>query len=212
MKGTVVIKDKTGPASEVLISQDLEQLNDIHLVEKMQLGEVAAFSTLYDRYGGQVYAFLLGRVETGLAEELLQDIFVTLWHKAGQYDQTRGSFKAWFFTLVRHRLYDALPAYRRRQLEKLLSEPVYNEKVSGLVDEGQNVEAQTLALFRDEEVRQALLFLPAEQRQIIFLSYFVGVSQREIAQQLKLPLTTIKGRARLGLHGLRQLLKVVETE
>ena len=212
MKGTVVIKAKARPSGEVLSDQDSPELNDVALVAGVQRGEVAALSTLYDRYSGQVYAFLLRRVETGLAEELLQDIFVGLWHKAGQFDPARGSFKAWFFTLVRHRLYDALPAYQRRQLEKLLSEPAYQERVGGLVDERQNVEALTLTLFRDEEVRQALLLLPAEQRQIIFLSYFGGVSQREIAEHLKLPLTTIKGRARLGLQGLRQLLRVVEPE
>ena len=178
------------------------------LVGQVQTGNVEALAILYDRYSGQVYSFLLRAVEPGLAEELLQDVFVALWHKANQYDPARGSFNAWFFTLVRHRLYDALPAYQKRRSEKSISEPSWNETLLQLTDERANMEDHILGLFRDEEVRQALQQLPPEQRQIILLSYFHGINQREIAQQLNLPLTTIKGRARLGLQKLRQILAV----
>jgi RNA polymerase sigma factor (sigma-70 family) len=176
------------------------------LVTRVQQGETEALGELYDRYAGRVYAFLLRAVEPGLAEELLQDVFVALWQKAGQFDPARGSFNAWFFTLVRHRLYDALPRYQKRRAENSLSAPGIGTISHELSDGKHNPEEQILQLFRDEEVRQALQHLPPEQRQTILMTYFGGFSQRELAEQLNLPVSTIKGRARLGLQRLRQLL------
>ncbi len=173
------------------------------LVIRVQQGETAALGELYDRYSGRVYAFLLRAVEAGLAEELLQDVFVALWQKAGQYDPARGSFNAWFFTLVRHRLYDALPRYHKQQALSISEGGEYNLPSWAANHE---VEEQILRLFRNAEIRQALQHLPDEQRQIILMTYFGGLSQRELAAQLDLPISTIKGRARLGLQRLRQLL------
>lgn len=176
------------------------------LVALVQEGDTEALGELYDRYAGRVYAFLLRAVEPGLAEELLQDVFVALWQKATMFDAARGSFNAWFFTLIRRRMYDALPRYQRRRSENSLSEPGVGQAAIEIPDSKPDLEEQVIRLFRDEEVRRALQHLPPEQRQIILMSYFGGLSHRELALQLKLPVSTIKGRARLGLQRLRQLL------
>jgi RNA polymerase sigma-70 factor (ECF subfamily) len=156
-------------------------------------------------YAGQVYSFLLRSVEHETAQELLQDVFLLLWQKAGLYDPQRGSFNAWFFTLIRHRLYDVLRSEykgKQRQAESSWSAQPEIE----LIEDKHDLEAEMLKLFRSEEIHQALQTLPPEQRQALVMTYFGGLSQRELAVQLDLPLSTIKGRARLGLARLRQLL------
>lgn len=176
------------------------------LVVKLCQGEVGALEALYDCYAGQVYAFLLRAVERELAEELVQDIFMTLWQKAAQFNPTLGSFNAWFFTLVRHRMYDALRSQVKHRNQSLLSQLENGPNANEALESDTDLEEQILRLFRDEEIRQALQSLPSEQRQIIFMTYFKGFSQRELALQLNVPVSTIKGRSRLGLQKLRQLL------
>lgn len=162
---------------------------------------------MYDYYAGQVYGFLLRSVEPEVAEELLQDVFLTLWQKANQYDATLGSFNAWFFTLVRHRLYDVLRKQPKLRIESLFSLLEGSQTQPGFLEDSQpGTEELVLQLLRTEEIRQALRELPIEQRQIIFMTYFGGFSQRELADQLNLPVSTVKGRARLGLQRLRQLV------
>lgn len=176
------------------------------LVAGVCRGETEALGALYDSYAGRVYAFLLRAVKRELAEELLQDVFLALWQKAHLYDPARGSFNAWFFTLVRRRLYDALPRYQKQRAENLFSEPGVEEATLEFADLKGNLEEQVLRLFRDEEVRRAVQHLPPDQRETILMTYFGGLSQRELAERLQVPISTIKGRARLGLQKLRQLL------
>ncbi len=189
------------PTVETATNQEVAEL-----VERIQSGDAEALGNLYDRYSGRVYAFLLRAVGRELAEELLQDVFVGLWQKAWQYNPAKGSFHAWFFTLVRRRLYDALPRYYKHRNENSLSEPGQGKVLLELAETRPEPEEYILKLFRDEEVRKALQHLPPEQRQIILMTYFGGMSQRELAEKLNLPVSTIKGRARLGLQRLRQLL------
>ncbi|HEX2910878.1 MAG TPA: sigma-70 family RNA polymerase sigma factor [Chloroflexia bacterium] len=176
------------------------------LVGKIRLGDTAALGEVYDRYSGRVYAFLLRAVEREMAEELLQDVFMALWQKASMFDPERGSFNAWFFTLVRRRLYDALPRYQKHRSENSLSATDGEELAFEPVEGKHDLEEHVLRLFRDAEVRKALQHLPPDQRHTILMTYFGGLSQRELAEQLKVPVSTIKGRARLGLQRLRQLL------
>jgi RNA polymerase sigma-70 factor (ECF subfamily) len=176
------------------------------LVTRVQRGDTEALAALYDIYAGRVHAILLRAVEPGLAEELLQDVFVALWQKAQLFDPTRGSFKAWFFTLVRHRLYDALPRYQKVRNENPLSSPTIADQVSIIPDARPGPEDEILKLFRDTEIRAALGGLPDEQREVILHTFFGGLTQRELAERMKLPLSTIKGRSRLALQRLRQLL------
>ena len=177
------------------------------LVKRVRRGETVALEALYDLYAGQVYAFLLRAVSHEIAEELLQDVFLVLWQKANLYDPTRGSFNAWFFTLVRRRLYDKLRSERKHQADNLLSElEARPETNPHLLEDDFDLEQQVLQLFRDEEVHQALRSLPVEQRQVILMTYFGGLSQPELAAQLNVPVSTVKGRSRLGLQRLRQLL------
>lgn len=182
----------------------------LELVERVRQADSEALAALYDLYAGRVHAILLRAVEPGLAEELLQDVFVALWQKANLYDPTRGSFNAWFFTLVRHRLFDALPRYQKIRSENPLSAPPVADQVAALSDARPGPEDETLRLFRDSEIRLALEGLPKEQREVIMQTFFGGLTQRELAERLQVPLSTVKGRSRLALQRLRQLLPEAE--
>ena len=185
----------------------LPKIDPNSLLTRICLGEVEALEVLYDLYSGQVYAFLLRSVEPGLAEELLQDVFLTLWQKASLYNSDLGSFNAWFFTLVRHRLYDVLRKQPKLRTHSLFSVNEDNDLSNDTLEDNRaNTEELVLRLLKTEEIRKALRELPEEQRQIIFMTYFGGFSQSELATQLNLPVSTIKGRARLGLQKLRQLV------
>lgn len=191
------------------IGQEADQHKDkaiLELVRRVQQGESEALATLYDLYAGRVYAILLQAVEPGLAEELLQDAFVALWQKAHLFDSTRGSFNAWFFTVVRHRLFDALPRYQKIRNETLFSTPTVTDQVTIVPDTKAGPEAEVLTLFRNSEIQTALAGLPPEQREVILQTFFGGLTQRELAERLNVPLSTIKGRSRLALQRLRQLL------
>ncbi|NWJ46395.1 MAG: sigma-70 family RNA polymerase sigma factor [Chloroflexi bacterium] len=176
------------------------------LVKRASRSDTEALGEIYDRYSGRVYAFLLRSVDKEMAEELLQDIFVVLWQKCGMYNPALGSFEGWFFTLVRHRLYDALPSYQKRLSRAVSAQPGSVESPIDMLESKFDMEEHIIKLFRDEEIRNALKDLPPEQRQAILMTYFGGLSQREVAEELNLPVTTIKGRARMGLQRLRQLL------
>ena len=108
---------------------------------------------------------------------------------------------------MRHRLYDVLRKQPKLRIESLFSLLEGSQTQPGFLEDSQpGTEELVLQLLRTEEIRQALRELPIEQRQIIFMTYFGGFSQRELADQLNLPVSTVKGRARLGLQRLRQLV------
>src|SRR6185312_13625778 len=137
---------------------------------------------------------ILGDAAT--AEEVVQDAFMSVWHRAVSFDARRGNTRSWLLTIVHHRAIDQLRGrYGRRRgeidfdtLEPVLAGPdLWGEVVGGL---------------RAEAVRAALRTLPEEQRRAIEFAYFEGLTQQEIAERTGIPLGTVKSRMRLGLRKL----------
>lgn len=160
-----------------------------------------AFGVIYDRFSRPVFAMAGHMLGVGEAEEATQEIFMRLWHKAVQYDPARGPFSHWFLSIARNHLLDKLRARGERfrlvaadQVETLLAE-VPDPRVDVLEQVWQNQRGAALA--------QALQHIPSEQRRVIVLAYFGGMSQSEIAMHLNVPLGTVKKRIRLGLQKLR---------
>jgi RNA polymerase sigma factor (sigma-70 family) len=178
-------------------------LTDTELGEQLAAGNTHALEQLYDRYGTLSYSLavrLLG--DPAKAEDVVQDVFLRLWNGAGQFDTARGSLRTWVLTSIRNRAIDYLRgrgAHERREREI----PEHIEAVGGGSDPWMEV-AQSL---EQEIVRRALQALPPEQRQAIELAYFGGFSQREIAAMTRVPLSTVKGRMRLGLEKLHSYLQ-----
>ena len=172
---------------------------DLALVARVADGDARAFETLYDRYRTQAFGLALRLTRRpGVAEEVTQDVFVALWRKAGGYDSTRGSLATWLLTAVRNRAIDALRSGSRRD------QAVDIDSVLDGLQSDERVDEQVVAQEQSRAARQLLTELPAEQREVIELAYFGGLSQGEIATRVNVPLGTVKGRSRLALERLRR--------
>lgn len=181
------------------------QQEDARLLRRMAQREKAAFAELYDRFSRPLYATALRVVQDPTeAQDIVHDAFVTLWEKAGNFDDTRGSAFAWAVTLVRNRSLDRIRSRRRRSellAESVLSDLGYDEAaVGGSADENAALGDDALA------VRAAVATLPPEQKRALELAFFSGFTQQQIAEQLREPLGTIKARIRRGLLKLRDSL------
>ncbi len=178
-----------------------EKLTDDELLKRIAQGDQDALLQLYDRYGRLVYS-LAYRVlqDHQLAEEITQDVFTRVWHAAGTFDPKRSLFTTWLTSITRNRAIDILRRRRARGLTGA-GEAELNTAITR-ADERFSPEHHLQAL----AVREALKELPPAQREVLELAYFGGMTQREIAEHLNIPLGTVKTRMRLGMLKLRDLL------
>jgi RNA polymerase sigma-70 factor, ECF subfamily len=162
-----------------------------------------AFEVFYERHGGAAYS-LAHRIvgEPGLAEDVTQEAFLSIWRSKARFDPARGSVRAWALGIVRNRAIDALRSAARPA-------PKLDRDDDSLLEAqpaGERTEAEAIRRETAGRLRQALGLLPREQSQVIELAYFGGFSHSEIAEMLGAPLGTIKGRMRLGLEKIRASL------
>jgi RNA polymerase sigma-70 factor, ECF subfamily len=184
-------------------------LGDAALAARVAERDVDAWSELYDRYAPAVYATAAHMLGRDHAEEIVQEAFLRLWHKAEQYDATRGTFAAWLLAIVRHRVCDEL---RHRGIEeRLLVAGDVEQLIAETSDPVADVEDAVARRERGTRVLRALRSLPPEQRRVLVLAYFGGgLTQRSIAEYLGWPLGTVKKRTTLGLEKLRVQLAAYE--
>jgi RNA polymerase sigma-70 factor (ECF subfamily) len=172
-------------------------LSDDELVARIGDADREAFRCFYERYAPRLLAYVrqLSRQREN-PEDILQEVFLTVWRKAATYRPERGDVAGWLYTITRNRLVDR---WRRK----------------GGVEESSAVDLQGLAspgrdnagLVLDLSIRQALGVLTPEQREAIELAYFGGLTYDETARRLDLPLGTLKSRIRVGLARMRELLQ-----
>jgi len=177
--------------------------DDITLLRRIARGDEDALLTLHKRYVNLVYS-MAWRVlqDVGRAEEVTQDIFIKLWQKGHQFDPARGRFSSWLLSVTRFAAIDRLRSDGRR--------PVAAELAAGEGDDQPTLEqllppTDHASWERGQHLRLLLAQLPPDQRQIIELAYFAGLTHSELAEYLGLPLGTVKSRLRLGLEKLRGL-------
>lgn len=156
---------------------------------------------LYDRYGHVAFS-LAYRVlrDRGLAEDVVQEAFLKVWRQARTYDARRGTVRTWLLTCVHHSAIDEL----RRRKAKRAADVAIDEAVP--LAGSEDTWAGVAATLDRERLVQALAILPAEQRQVVTLAYFDGLSHSEIAARDAIPLGTVKGRMRLALRKLGDAL------
>jgi len=172
--------------------------DDQTLVQGVARGEPSALEALYRRHSPRLYALLLRMLgQGGDAEEILQESFVDVWKRAGEYRAARGAVEAWLITIARSRAIDRLRSRGARL--RLVREREQQAPDGPVTPEPPDVHAHT-------RLRRALDALPAEQRRALELAYWDGLSQREISEQTGDPLGTVKTRVRLGLQRLADLL------
>jgi RNA polymerase sigma-70 factor (ECF subfamily) len=178
--------------------------SDERLATRIAAHDVSAFGLVYDRYSQPVFAMAGHMLGVHEAEEAAQEIFMRLWHKASQYDPTRGPFSHWFMSIARNHILDKLRARSERM--RIVAAEEIDLLLSEAADPRVDVLEQVWQNQRGDALLQALLRIPPEQRRVIVLAYFGGMSQSEIAHYLGIPLGTVKKRIRLGLQKLRGAL------
>jgi RNA polymerase sigma-70 factor (ECF subfamily) len=179
-------------------------LSDEALVALVARGEEDGLAALYDRYDRTAYGLALRVVrDPGLAEDAVQEAFLSLWNTAGRFVPERARAGTWILTLVHRRAVDLVRREERRRADPIESAP---ETADASAEE-----APWLRLER-ERVQAALASLPDPQREAIELAYYGGFTQAELADRLGQPLGTIKSRMFAGLARLAELLRDTETE
>jgi RNA polymerase sigma-70 factor (ECF subfamily) len=159
-----------------------------------------AFAQLFAYFAPRVKSFLMrSGLTDSLAEEVAQEVMITLWRKASYFDPSRAGAATWVFTIARNRKIDRLRRTDGRS-------PVGSMDSSEEPETPPSGEDLAIMAQRDERVRRALATLPVEQATIVRLSFFADKPHADIAKELNIPLGTVKSRIRLALNRLRTLL------
>lgn len=160
----------------------------------------AAFAELFNHFGPRVKAYLLRLgADDAMAEEVAQDVMVTVWRKAALFDRTKSSAATWLFRIARNRRIDML---RRKR--------TVNVDTETMVIEDENLPDPNETLDEDKRqirIRNALAKLPEQQLQLVELAFFTELSHSQIAEETGLPLGTVKSRIRLAFGRLRRILE-----
>jgi RNA polymerase sigma-70 factor (ECF subfamily) len=187
---------------------DLDEARDRRMIAAVAAGDEEAFRGLFARYAPTAKALAMRVVrQPQMAEEIVQEAFLTMWRRPDGYDAERGSVRAWLLGMVHHRAVDTV---RREESQRRRA----GEASVGLRDEVTDHAGDVVeAVQRPQEqraVRAALAEIPAEQREILERMYYGGESQSDIAERTGLPLGTVKSRTLLGMRKLRAALEGLE--
>jgi RNA polymerase sigma-70 factor (ECF subfamily) len=173
--------------------------NDQQLMTRVTQGDEQAFLSVYDLYSGRVYALAVHMLHDNmLAEEITQDTFLKLWSRARQYLVERGPLVFWLLSITRNAVLDRLRMENRRPQ---LSDSVDPEDKWDFIPDHATLSEES----RWRSLHFAVQALPQDQRKVIELAYFQGLSQSEIAEELGWPLGTVKTRLRSGVEALRSV-------
>ena len=176
---------------------------DGQLVELVARRDAGALEALYDRYGGAAYS-LARRIlaEETLAQDVVQEVFLSLWRDARRFDPGRGTVATYLLSMTHHRAVDVV-----RREESLRRWRASDEGLELEPDPAARVEDQVETSERRAEVRAALAGLPVAQREALLLAYFGGYTQREVAALVGVPLGTVKTRMAAGMRKLKEALQ-----
>ena len=178
-------------------------LTDLELLEHICNQDRDALATLYERFGRRVFSLAVRILSDSVsAEEVTQDVFMSVWRRGATYVSKKGKFTTWLFSIAHNRTIDELRK-RRRDLSRTNDD----------IDDHLNLKSgdvspadATVAQSEYAKIRAAMEDLPEEQKNVVELSYFKGLTQTEIAEKTGQPLGTVKTRMRLALKKLRKAL------
>jgi RNA polymerase sigma-70 factor (ECF subfamily) len=180
-----------------VVIEELQEASDSTLVLAIARYQQPALAEAYRRHGGAVFALarrLLG--DQALAEEVVQEIFLRLWTQPDRFDSERGTLRSFLLAQSHGRAVDLLRSEtsRRRREER---------EARQAAEAGYDIEREVLDLAMGDQVKQVLGRLPVEERRVIELAYFGGLTYREVAARLDQPEGTVKSRIRAGLRRMR---------
>jgi RNA polymerase sigma-70 factor (ECF subfamily) len=187
-------------------STDLRSLADEDLMQLVQRGDPRAFELVYDRHSGAAFSLAYRMVGRGnVAEDVVQEAFLSIWRSGARYERARGSVRTWVLGIVHHRAIDQLrrsSAHDKRRAS--------DEGLEERLESGERTDNEVARREEAASIRSAMDTLPADQSHVIELAYFGGFTHTEIAGILEAPVGTVKGRMRLGLEKLRNQLRTLE--
>ena len=175
--------------------------NDTSLVARMQQRDPRALAELYDRYGRVAYSLILRVVrDSGIAEDLVQETFLRVWNRIHGFDGQKGSIGPWLLAVARNRAIDYLRSAGGRERNAVEYEETGHPSLYC------DMEKDILSSDKARVVKSAIQKLSANQRQVIELAYFEGLSQTQMAERMGQPLGTVKTWVRTALKNLRDEL------
>ncbi|HEY8866710.1 MAG TPA: sigma-70 family RNA polymerase sigma factor [Solirubrobacteraceae bacterium] len=181
----------------------LRELADEDLMQLVKRGEARAFELVYERHSGAAFSLAYRMCGNRVAaEDVTQEAFLAIWRSGARYDRARGSVRTWVLGIVHNRAIDSLRrsvVHDRRRAS--------DEGIEERFEAKERTEAEVARRDEARSVRELIDELPAEQSRVIELAYFGGFTHTEIAEMLKTPIGTVKGRMRLGLEKLRARLE-----
>jgi RNA polymerase sigma-70 factor (ECF subfamily) len=185
-----------GGLIDVLATEETDE----ELLTRIRNRDVSALDLLYERHKSMAFALALKIVRSReIAEEVIQDAFLSVWRQGATYQAGRGRVRPWLLSIVHHRAIDHTRSAAGKRKAASLDE-------AWMMPAADDVFKDVSGNLEREQILQALALLPSEQRETIELAYFQGCSFVEIAEATRAPVGTIKSRARLALAKLRQVL------
>jgi RNA polymerase sigma-70 factor, ECF subfamily len=186
------------PAGETLGESDRERFADL-LVAVATRQDRTAYAELFGYYAPRVKSYLMRLgADNAQAEEIAQDVMVTVWRKAGLFDRKQASVSTWIFRVARNRRIDVFRRTKR---------PALDPEEEMILPSGVAApDARIEAMDTEARVREAMKDLPAEQLELLRLAFYEGLSHRDIAEKLDVPLGTVKSRIRLAFAKMKTRL------
>ena len=181
---------------------DLRDLADEDLMHMVRGGDADAFAVVYGRHASSAFSLAYRMMGSrSAAEDVTQEAFLSAWRSGARYDRGRGSVRTWLLGIVHNRAIDAMRRGKVRDFPR-----ADDENAAERLESGERTDVEVARRQEAETIRTAIETLPSEQSRVIELAYFGGFTHTEIADMIKAPVGTVKGRMRLGLKKLRDEL------
>jgi RNA polymerase sigma-70 factor (ECF subfamily) len=176
---------------------------DRDLVKRLQLRDGQAMVSLYDKYGSLVYSVIFRAVaDRATAEDLTQETFLRIWNRIHTFDDEKGKLQGWLVTVARNRAFDYLRSIRNQSVQS--SAPLEDlERAGCFANKDAANDNPVDRIAKEKAVSQALEGLSKDQREVIELTHFEGMTQTEISEKLRKPLGTVKSLVKSALKNLR---------
>jgi RNA polymerase sigma-70 factor, ECF subfamily len=204
---TTSLQDTLRPATRQEASAKVlvkPEPTDEQIISAVCKGDESAIEVLYERYHRYAYALAYRILRDPLAsEDIVQDAFLSIWRKAPLYQVQNGSVQSWVQAIVRNRAIDKIRASAHRDNQWI---PLQTDNEQDPPSDQPDVWEQAWQSEQYRIIREVMEQIPGEQRMVIELAYFRGLTHAEIAEQCQIPLGTVKGRMRLGLQKMKSLL------